>query len=311
MDAGTSGVPSTNSGKSASGVLLKQLLEVQKSYNELLKKTITDKKMQIEIIHELSPSMVPPTSPPFSHMVGAPSVVINEPPDEALINWLRHCRLDPTSIEKIVSEQYTLEDLLDLVTYDQLLATNIKRYGLPVMESHPDPPYTGHEKKEIAVCDSSMPNQGNNFTLNSQNRALLHWLQTATTLSAIMLQTATGLSAILLQSATGLSAIVLQTATDLTDVVLQTASDLSATMLQTATDLTDVVLLTATDLSAVMLQTATDLTDVVLQTASVMSAIMLQTATDLTDVVLQTASELSAIELQTATCPSAKVLQTD
>ncbi|XP_052810056.1 mitogen-activated protein kinase kinase kinase 15-like isoform X3 [Mya arenaria] len=148
MDAGTSGVPSTNSGKSASGVyqnsvkqeirkqiegfedenlvLLKQLLEVQKSYNELLKKTITDKKMQIEIIHELSPSMVPPTSPPFSHMVGAPSVVINEPPDEALINWLRHCRLDPTSIEKIVSEQYTLEDLLDLVTYDQLLATNIK-----------------------------------------------------------------------------------------------------------------------------------------------------------------------------------------
>ncbi|KAH3726126.1 mitogen-activated protein kinase kinase kinase 5-like [Dreissena polymorpha] len=151
-DAATSGVPSTNSGKSATGefrksvnaeirkqlesyedenlILLQQLLDVERSYNELLKKTIADKKLQIEVIQQLSSASWPiaPTSPPFSSssMGLGPSVVINEPPDEALVNWLRQCAIDTHAIEKIVSEQYTLEDLKELVTYEQLISLNIR-----------------------------------------------------------------------------------------------------------------------------------------------------------------------------------------
>lgn len=36
-----------------------------------------------------------------SSLAGMPSVVINEPPDEALIKWLKDCRLDQASIEKV------------------------------------------------------------------------------------------------------------------------------------------------------------------------------------------------------------------
>ena len=43
--------------------------------------------------HSQSPSEAPST----------PSVVINEPPDEALIKWLRECRVDQESVE-IVSK---------------------------------------------------------------------------------------------------------------------------------------------------------------------------------------------------------------
>ncbi|XP_053396174.1 mitogen-activated protein kinase kinase kinase 5-like isoform X8 [Mercenaria mercenaria] len=147
-DMGTSGVPSTTSGKSATGVyrksvnmeirnqlessedenltLLQQLLEVQRAYNELLKKSITEKKLQMEVLQQaLSGQGIIGASSSGSTPV-TPAVVINEPPDEQLIQWLRQCRIDSGSIDQILNEQYTLDDLLEYVTLEQLQRLNIK-----------------------------------------------------------------------------------------------------------------------------------------------------------------------------------------
>ncbi|KAL4232637.1 hypothetical protein ACF0H5_007326 [Mactra antiquata] len=151
-DVGTSGVPSTNSGKSATGayrnsvhihmknqlessedenlLLLQQLLDVQKSYNELLKKSLAEKKVQMELLQQIvmgqTISSSSPSTTSTTSSSSAPSVVINEPPDEQLVQWLKQCRVDSDSIEQIVSEQYTLDDMLDFVTFEQLSKLRIK-----------------------------------------------------------------------------------------------------------------------------------------------------------------------------------------
>ncbi|XP_061171243.1 mitogen-activated protein kinase kinase kinase 15-like isoform X5 [Saccostrea echinata] len=133
----TSGVPSTNSGKSAalyrtSAVnelqlqletvqdenmqLLQQLVEVNKMYGDVLRKTIEEKKTHLQNIQALSSINNVSAATVTSSRV--PS--IHEPPDEALVNWLRDRKFDEDVIDLITQEQFLLSDFLEIVRYEDL-----------------------------------------------------------------------------------------------------------------------------------------------------------------------------------------------
>ncbi|XP_052707812.1 mitogen-activated protein kinase kinase kinase 15-like isoform X3 [Crassostrea angulata] len=134
----TSGVPSTNSGKSAllyrsSAVselqnqlesiqeenmqLLQQLVDVNRMYGDVLRKTIEEKKTHLENMQALS-SINNVTEAAALSNARVPA--IHEPPDEALVLWLRNRKFDEDLIETITQEQFVLSDLLEIVRYEDL-----------------------------------------------------------------------------------------------------------------------------------------------------------------------------------------------
>ncbi|XP_078310104.1 mitogen-activated protein kinase kinase kinase 15-like isoform X7 [Crassostrea virginica] len=134
----TSGVPSTNSGKSASLYrssavselqsqldslqeenmqLLQQLVDVNRMYGDVLRKTIDEKKTHLENMQALS-SISNVTTATIRGNTRVPS--IHEPPDETLVIWLRERKFDDDVIETITQEQFVLSDLLQIVRYEDL-----------------------------------------------------------------------------------------------------------------------------------------------------------------------------------------------
>lgn len=132
-----SGVPSTNSIKSMNAYrnsasaelrsqienleeenirLLQQLVQVNHSYGSLLKKSLEDKKIQMELLQ----SFISSSSVSLSSPVKARVPDIHEPPNEALAAWLKENNFDQETLDVISMEHYLLEDLLELVRLEDL-----------------------------------------------------------------------------------------------------------------------------------------------------------------------------------------------
>ncbi|XP_069139867.1 mitogen-activated protein kinase kinase kinase 15-like isoform X20 [Argopecten irradians] len=142
----TSGVPSTNSNKSALAYrpspetaelrtqldnieednlrLLHELIDVNRSYGTLLKKSIEEKKLHIEHVKVSSNLSHPHNMVPITQGKRVPE--IHEPPDESLVAWMKEQKMDEESIHKVTAEQYTLEDILEIVNYDDLRQLNLR-----------------------------------------------------------------------------------------------------------------------------------------------------------------------------------------
>ncbi|XP_033739791.1 mitogen-activated protein kinase kinase kinase 5-like [Pecten maximus] len=142
----TSGVPSTNSNKSALAYrpspetaelrtqldnieednlrLLHELIDVNRSYGNLLRKSIEDKKLHIEHVKVSGNLSHPNVTMPTTQGKRVPE--IHEPPDESLVTWLKEQKLDEESIQKVSAEQYTLEDILEIVNYEDLRQLNLR-----------------------------------------------------------------------------------------------------------------------------------------------------------------------------------------
>ncbi|XP_052087032.1 mitogen-activated protein kinase kinase kinase 15-like isoform X6 [Mytilus californianus] len=137
-DEQESGVPSTNSIKSIQHAyrnsasaelrtqidnleeenmrLLQQLVQTNQSYGSLLKKSLDDKKVQMELLQSfIATSSVSPGSPIKSRVPD-----IHEPPDEELASWLKKANFEQETIDVISREQYLLQDLLELVRLEDL-----------------------------------------------------------------------------------------------------------------------------------------------------------------------------------------------
>ncbi|XP_056015216.1 mitogen-activated protein kinase kinase kinase 15-like isoform X3 [Ostrea edulis] len=135
----TSGVPSTNSGKSAalyrsSAVnelqhqlesiqdenmqLLQQLVDVNRIYGDVLRKTIEEKKTHLENMQALT--SINSVSSVTANSIRGRVPSIHEPPDEALVIWLRDRKFDEDIIDTITREQFVLNDLLEIVRYEDL-----------------------------------------------------------------------------------------------------------------------------------------------------------------------------------------------
>ncbi|XP_021348144.1 mitogen-activated protein kinase kinase kinase 5-like [Mizuhopecten yessoensis] len=142
----TSGVPSTNSNKSALVYrpspetaelrnqldnieednlrLLHELVDVSRSYGNLLQKSIEEKKLHIDHVKIFGSLSHPNITMPSTHGKRVPE--IHEPPDESLVAWMREKKLDEESIHKVTAEQYSLEDILEIVNYDDLKQLNLR-----------------------------------------------------------------------------------------------------------------------------------------------------------------------------------------
>ncbi|XP_041352249.1 mitogen-activated protein kinase kinase kinase 15-like isoform X2 [Gigantopelta aegis] len=105
--------------------LLRQLLDVQKSYQEVLRQSIDERKLQIShlrllvsnqdvlynrALHEIQP--------------GVPEIQVT--PDTELASWLEAKTFDSKTINTICHEEYTLADLLEMVTREDLQRLNLR-----------------------------------------------------------------------------------------------------------------------------------------------------------------------------------------
>ena len=66
-----------------------------------------------------------------------PSVVINEPPDEALIHWLKECRVDQESVEMVRKASYFSNDHIDSQVLDCGKCTKILDTKIFISEKKP------------------------------------------------------------------------------------------------------------------------------------------------------------------------------
>ncbi|GFR98309.1 mitogen-activated protein kinase kinase kinase [Elysia marginata] len=149
----TSGVSSANSGKHTyhtqtslelgrqvssvqeqNVILLQELLEAQKQYQSLLQQALREKKMskmQLRVIltgkgspdssRESSPGADGDTENAEDDTDGAKSDA-----DPKLISWMKSLNLDQDTIRVVCEESYTLQDILELVTWEDIRELKIR-----------------------------------------------------------------------------------------------------------------------------------------------------------------------------------------
>ncbi|XP_059490906.1 mitogen-activated protein kinase kinase kinase 15 isoform X2 [Neocloeon triangulifer] len=112
--------------------LLKKLVDGERAYQDLIKHIIEERSNQTQLLSHLLKN---PVEPAFNH--GTPSadsgvpqinVSLNSPGviDQKLIDWANSLELDNITLEKIVWEEYTLDDLLYFVSRDDLKRLNLR-----------------------------------------------------------------------------------------------------------------------------------------------------------------------------------------
>ncbi|KAI5732534.1 hypothetical protein M8J76_001396 [Diaphorina citri] len=113
--------------KTQNNRLLEELIQCQRSYQDLLKSTIIDTQSHIYLIQNLKSSQY--TLLQELVQGGSSDSGSNETPvhtDERLVAWLRNLGVDETSISKFSEEEYTLEDLLQYLSRDDVRKLNLK-----------------------------------------------------------------------------------------------------------------------------------------------------------------------------------------
>jgi len=104
--------------------LLTDLLKAQESYQEILKQSLSDQRVHLQMLSQsfaASSLAAAANRDPVQRQAG----VIEQPADPDLVNWLSVLGLSQGSVDRILGEDLTLGDVLDLMTRDDL-----KRLGL-------------------------------------------------------------------------------------------------------------------------------------------------------------------------------------
>ena len=99
--------------------LLADLLRAQTSYHQLLQQSLAEQKLHLQMLSQnlASSSLQPP----------APGLQPTPARDQPLVSWLHDLAIDDRSVEVFVCEDLTLNDVLELMSRDDL-----KRLGLKV-----------------------------------------------------------------------------------------------------------------------------------------------------------------------------------
>ncbi|CAL1538040.1 unnamed protein product [Lymnaea stagnalis] len=114
--------------------LLHELVEAQKQYQTLIKQSLQEKKMsilQLRVIltGEGSPSDSRESSPApgeFWNITIEKNQTDSSTYDQECVQWLHNLRLDAETIQAVCEEEYTLSDLLELVTWQDIRQLKIK-----------------------------------------------------------------------------------------------------------------------------------------------------------------------------------------
>ncbi|XP_067676666.1 mitogen-activated protein kinase kinase kinase 15-like isoform X4 [Haliotis asinina] len=105
--------------------LLKELVEVQRSYQSLLHRSIEEKKLQVSHL-SLLVSNKDQNLALKSQTLSAGVPEIQVIPDSELVSWLSQRNFDQDTIHKVCQEEYTLPDLLELATKEDLTRLQLK-----------------------------------------------------------------------------------------------------------------------------------------------------------------------------------------
>ncbi|KAI3354881.1 hypothetical protein L3Q82_004679 [Scortum barcoo] len=96
-----------------SHLLLEELLQKEKEYQQVLKATLQQRTHDLELVKVRH--RPPEISPPSIFQIPA-----DHEPDKQLTDWLKEQGADTETIDKFVLEEYTLTDILSDVTKDDL-----------------------------------------------------------------------------------------------------------------------------------------------------------------------------------------------
>ncbi|XP_023231732.1 mitogen-activated protein kinase kinase kinase 5-like [Centruroides sculpturatus] len=108
--------------------LMQELVESQVAYQDLLKHTLNDKKNQMMLLQKrIYPNEVD-TAACLTDRQLIPSVTVSgeNSGDEELTDWLRSLSLDEDSIIKFIEEDYTKDDVLNLMSREDLRRLGLK-----------------------------------------------------------------------------------------------------------------------------------------------------------------------------------------
>ncbi|BFZ25344.1 hypothetical protein BsWGS_28381 [Bradybaena similaris] len=117
--------------------LLQELLEAQKQYQTLLQQTLKEKKMSVlqlrliltgEAGHDSSREISPSYEEPVHSKRGSSNKETDDLSqfDQELVQWLRNLHFDQETIKAVCEEDYTLEDMLELVTWNDISQLKIR-----------------------------------------------------------------------------------------------------------------------------------------------------------------------------------------
>ncbi|XP_012228062.1 mitogen-activated protein kinase kinase kinase 15 isoform X4 [Linepithema humile] len=121
--------------------LLQELIESQKSYQILLQQALEEQRVQVNTLTHLCENMNRRAARQESGYNSCISGNVSQQLgsltsdtqhntalhiDSDLVNWLRNLQIDETSIDRLVCEEYTLEDILHHVTRDDLRRLNLR-----------------------------------------------------------------------------------------------------------------------------------------------------------------------------------------
>ncbi|XP_075996543.1 mitogen-activated protein kinase kinase kinase 15 isoform X5 [Genypterus blacodes] len=99
--------------------LLEELLQKEKEYQQVLRATLQQRAHDLELVRVRH--RPPDISPPSIFHVPA-----DHEPDKQLTDWLKEQGADPDTIDKFVLEEYTLNDLLNDITKDDLRCLRLR-----------------------------------------------------------------------------------------------------------------------------------------------------------------------------------------
>ncbi|TNM94758.1 mitogen-activated protein kinase kinase kinase 5 isoform X2 [Takifugu flavidus] len=104
--------------------LLHQLLEKEREYQSILQQVLKEREQEIKLLRLRSESAEAPTSSHSPQEETSPPCPRREDPD--LVRWLQLHGADQESIDRILSEEYALNDILNDVTRDDLKSLRLR-----------------------------------------------------------------------------------------------------------------------------------------------------------------------------------------
>jgi mitogen-activated protein kinase kinase kinase 5 len=105
--------------------LLTDLLQAQSGYQELLKQSLAEQKLHLQMLSQTLAASHLSREEQRNIQTTRHTDSSEATTDPALVKWLKNLGLNTSSIDRIVSEDLTLSDVLDLMSRDDL-----KRLGL-------------------------------------------------------------------------------------------------------------------------------------------------------------------------------------
>ncbi|XP_051954736.1 mitogen-activated protein kinase kinase kinase 5-like [Xyrauchen texanus] len=97
--------------------LLEELIEKEREYQSIIQQVLEEKEQEIKLLKSRSVPIDVPASCVYLKSSGDMNM---RHEDQELLEWLKRHGADADSIERVISEDYTLDDILNYVTRDDL-----------------------------------------------------------------------------------------------------------------------------------------------------------------------------------------------